>query len=59
VRGWFCAFATMCLFQDWLGRDDYVDYVSNNWISGRVTVPIAVLVLAIALVSYLKEKETA
>lgn len=38
------------LIQDYMGREAYVKWASENWVSGWYTVPLAVFVLVFSIV---------
>ena len=47
--GAMVALSMMSLYQDFLGKDGFVKHVQDHWISGWWTVPIALVLLLLAL----------
>lgn len=47
------------LFSDILGKEAFVNYVQNNWIDSRITIPIAILGLIYVIASIIIERDKA
>jgi len=45
IIGLIYARACESLFQDYLGKNEYIHRVTNGWISASITVPLALLIL--------------
>ncbi len=41
--------STFSLFQDIMGKEAYIEYLHNHWVSGWVTVPLALICFVYAL----------
>lgn len=52
IYGTLILSAVGSLNQDRLGRDAYIDLVQRHWVDARVTVPIAIVALALGIVAY-------
>jgi len=50
--GMICAFALESLQQDYMGKEAYIVMAQNHWISGYITVPLAIFNLFLAFVIY-------
>jgi hypothetical protein len=44
----------MLLFQDFHGKHGYINWLQENWISGYVTVPLAIFFLFFANILHIK-----
>ncbi len=42
--------AVLSLYQDFFGRDRYIEIVRAGWVSGWITVPLAIAKMVIALI---------
>lgn len=49
MRGFCACLCCISIFQDWHGKDAYVQMVNEHWIDAKYSVPFAIVVLAIAL----------
>lgn len=47
--GIIIAFSTVSLIQDYFGLDGYVEYLQENWISSWYTIPIAIVLICVAI----------
>jgi len=52
IAGFLFAISSFGLYQDFLGREGYAQYVLDHWVTGWISVPIEVATLIIALVLY-------
>ena len=50
-------FCIMSLWQDFLGKEKYLEYVNNNWVDYRISVPITLCILILSVLYQLKENE--
>lgn len=48
VAGWLLNSAASSLYQDALGLEKYLATVALNWVDAYYTVPLAIVVLAVA-----------
>lgn len=55
--GWLSATAGLSLFQDALGRDRYIELCREHWIPANVSVPIAILMIGVAVVLAIRAAE--
>lgn len=46
--------ATISLYQDFHGKQGYIDLIRKNWIDASITVPFALILIVIAIYLYLK-----
>jgi len=51
-NGFAAAMAVHSLIEDYIGQDGMREMVDHHWVSGGVTVPLAVLVLVVIAVYY-------
>lgn len=51
--------AANSLYQDYLGRDAYVELIQRHWVDARVTVPIAIVALIIGIIAYVVDASRA
>lgn len=51
LAGFCTALSLVSLHQDWLGRETYIASVRDNWASPMVSVPVALAILLVALIS--------
>ena len=54
VSGYFCHMTFMILYENWLGKEKYIQTVQDNWISGLSIVPIAIGIIVATLMIYVK-----
>ena len=54
--GWFIRTAFDSLVQDYYGQEDYLALLARTWQPASTTVPIAVIVLLLALHAIAKNK---
>lgn len=47
--GMFFEGALISLMQDLHGKEKYIEMIQNHWISGRITVPLALIIIIAAL----------
>jgi len=47
--GFFMALVILGLFQDFLGREEYINFISRYWVKGIYSVPIALVALVFLL----------
>lgn len=57
TRGGAFTLALYSLFQDYLGKQGYLEYVENYWMDSKVTVPLALIGLALIFLSQLNSKK--
>lgn len=57
-RGIITALCGVSLYQDFLGKEEYIRRVEACWTDSNVSVPLAVLVLIIVWVSWADEPKS-
>jgi hypothetical protein len=57
--GFISALALVSLFQDYCGKEGYIEVVRNHWMSAYITVPLALaaLLLSFWLLWYARREE--
>ena len=58
VAGIIMYSAVNSLYQDVIGKEGYIERISNGWISSWITVPLAILFLVVSVWLY-KQKDEA
>lgn len=46
--GWLIHMASMSLYQDWIGKEAYLEKAARLWIDAAITVPLSLAVIAFA-----------
>ena len=54
ICGFFSYAAISSLYQDWIGKDAYIEKCQNEWISPHITVPFALILLILVFPVVLK-----
>ena len=49
LAGWFIHFGTNSLYQDLIGKEEYIMRVDAGWVPWYITVPIALTIILWAL----------
>jgi len=57
IAGVFAYAAVKSLLQDYMGKEAYVAYISANWQPAAYTVPLAIVILCIALSVVIKRRK--
>jgi hypothetical protein len=48
--------SVLSLVQDFMGKEAYIEHVTNNWASAWITVPLALVLLVYSIcIAYAKE----
>ncbi len=55
ISGFLFTLAGQILFRDFLGMEQYVVYVTNNWIDPWISVPLALAALVASYRFYMEE----
>lgn len=56
LAGSLLTVAPLMLFQDFMGREGYSEWVLNHWVTPWFTVPLALLSLAIGVAIVIKSR---
>ena len=51
--GWMGSFAYRSLYQDYMGKSEYLEYAAQHWTDPSISVPIAIVVGLLALGGYM------
>ena len=55
IIGTILSWSGVSLFQDVLGLERYIQHVRDKWIDASVTVPLAIVLIGIAIFIFVKE----
>jgi hypothetical protein len=46
--------SVISLYQDFLGKEGYIDLIKSNWVPSYISVPIALILLVYSMYVYIK-----
>jgi hypothetical protein len=49
IAGFLIAMSILCLIQDSMGKERYIQHVMDNWVTGWFGVPMSILGLLVAI----------